>query len=206
MKSDLSLKKDVMEELAWEPQVNEALIGVEVKNGVVTLSGHPTSYAEKLAAEKAAFRVAGVKAVAVDLDVEIPGSHKRTDADIAGAANAALCWNSIVPRDAIKIMVEDAVVTLSGEVAGDFQRRAAENLIRPLLGVKEIRNQIMVKPSAFSNHIQAKITAALHRQAQIDAQNISISIEGGKVTLKGKVHSWAERQAAAWPRWCRWRT
>jgi len=196
MKSDMDLKKDVMDELAWEPLVNEARIGVAVKNGLVTLSGHPSSYAEKVAAERAALRVSGVKAVAVELDVQMSSPYKRTDEDIASAANTALTWNSIVPRDAVKIMVEDGVVTLSGEVEGDFQRRAAENSIRPLMGIKGIRNTIKLRAIAASKDIKSKISAALHRQAQIDAQNISVTVDGSHVTLNGKVTSWAERQAA----------
>lgn len=201
MKTDIDLKKDVMDELAWEPLVNEARIGVEVKNGIVTLSGHPNSYAEKLAAERAALRVSGVKAVTIDLDVQVSSPYKRTDEDIASAANTALIWNSIVPRDAIKIMVEDGVITLSGEVTGDYQRRAAEKSVRPLMGVKEVRNTITLKSIAVPKDIKSKITAALHRQAEIDAQNIAITVDGNHITLNGKVTSWAERQAALHAAW-----
>lgn len=196
MKTDSELKKDVMDELAWEPRVKEAEIGVEVRNGVVTLAGHPGSYAEKLAAERAALRVAGVKAVTVEMDVRLPSPFQRTDTDIASAANTALSWNTVVPRDAVKIMVENGVLTLSGEVAGDFQRRAAERAVNMLMGVKEVRNTISIKPVANPQNIKAKITAALHRQAQVDAQQISVTVDGGLVTLNGKITSWAERQAA----------
>lgn len=196
MKTDVDLKQDVIDELAWDMGVNETHIGVRVDHGVVTLSGHPASYAEKLAAERAALRVAGAKAVTVELDVQVPGPFKRTDEDIAAAAFTALSLNSMVPHDAVKIMVEDGIITLSGEVDGDVRRCAAVRAVRFLMGVREVRNHISLQLVAPPKDIKSKITAALHRQAQVDAQHIEVQVDGHLVTLKGKVSSLPERQAA----------
>jgi osmotically-inducible protein OsmY len=201
MKSDSSLKQDVMEELAWDPTVDENQIGVEVQHGIVTLAGHVDSYAEKLAAERAVLRVRGVKGLAVEIDVNPPGAHRQHDADIASAANTALCWNSTVPRESVGVMVEDGVITLSGEVVHAFQREAAEHAVSNLLGVKQIRNNITIKPAIVSKEVKSQIEAALQRLAHIDAQAITVSVKDDHITLEGPVSSWAERKAvlnAAW--------
>lgn len=196
MKNDNDLKQDVMDELAWEPLVNENRIGVEVENGIVTLTGNLDSYAEKLAAKWAAMRVAGVRGLAMDINVNVPDTHRRTDADIANAANMALGWNINVPQEEIKVIVEDGVLTLSGGVAADFQREAAERAVRDLVGVKEVHNGITVTPAIVPEDVSSKIKAALHRQADIDAQDITVTVEGDAVILSGSVSSWAERNAA----------
>ncbi|WP_034298789.1 BON domain-containing protein [Herbaspirillum sp. RV1423] len=196
MKTDQQLKKDVMEELAWESAVDDTEIGVEVRNGIVTLTGNLNSYAEKYAAEKAVQRVAGVKGVAIEIDVILPGSSQRTDADIARTAIQGLEWNTLVPKDRIKVMVEDGWITLSGDVEYQYQRRAAEDALRSLLGVVGISNQIAVKPAATTHDIKVHIEAALQRRAHEEVRAIEVIVVGDQVTLNGSVSSLEERREA----------
>src|SRR5437762_10013246 len=140
--TDIDLQRDVLDELKWEPSVNAAHIGVSVKNGVVTLTGHVSSFAEKYAAEKAAKRVYGVAAVANELDVKLPGSSQRTDEDIAAACVNALKANISVPRDKIKVIVNKGWVTLEGEVEWQYEKNTAENSVRYLTGVVGVSNLI----------------------------------------------------------------
>jgi len=202
MKTDLQLQRDVMDELKWEPAVEASAIGVEAKDGVVTLAGHVASYAQKWAAERAAQRVAGVHGVVVEIDVRLPGSSNRTDVDLVKAARLALEWNSSVPVDAIKILVHDGIVTVSGEVEWEFQRQAAAAAVRHLIGVRGVNNNITLKLHVVKVHdVKKKILAAFHRHAQLDAKSISVDIDGGNITLKGTVDSWAERVAARNAAW-----
>lgn len=202
MKTDRQLQQDVMEELKWEPSVEASSIGVEVKDGVVTLAGHVASYSEKWAAEAAAQRVAGVKGVVVEIDIALPGSSRRTDADLVKAASSALEWNSAVPPGAVKILVSEGFVTLSGEVDWVFQRNAAVAAVRNLIGVRGVNDRITLKAHAVKAHdVKKKIHAALHRQAQLDANAISVDIDGNAVTLGGTVDSWSERMAARNAAW-----
>jgi len=201
MKSDSQLKQDVAAELNWEPSVNAAQIGVEVKDGVVTLAGHVGSYVEKWNAERAAQRVSGVKALAIEMDVTLPGSSKRVDADIASSAENALQWTTNVPKDNIKIMVENGWITLSGEVDWEYQRQAATRSVRYLMGVTGVSDQIGIKVNASSGAVKSDIEAALKRRAQADAQKISVEVNGGDVTLTGMVHSWSERDLARQSAW-----
>jgi len=196
MKTDVQLKADVTDELAWDPAINATHVGVMVQDGVVTLAGHLDSFAEKHAVERAVRRVAGVRGIALDLDVKLSTEHQRTDADIAGAATAALALNTLVPRGKVKVEVEKGWVTLTGEVDWGYQLASAEQCIRPLAGVRGLFNKITVKPRVQSKDIATQITAALTRQATREARNIGIEVEGGVVTLSGKVHSMAEHDAA----------
>lgn len=201
MKTDSELKKDVQSELLWDPLVPEAKIGVSVTEGVVTLTGHLDSYAEKVAARRAAERVGGVKAVAVELDVVPIGPHQRSDTEIALAAEHALGWSTSVPQNRIKVAVENGWVTLSGEVDWNFQRRAAERMIRPLKGVVGITDRIQLKTMPIPINLKDRIQDALTRQAIREARRIEVAVDGSEVTLRGHVHSWAERNAAEGATW-----
>ena len=201
MKTDAQLRDDIQAELAWDPAFKAADVGVIVKDGVVTLTGHLASFAEKYAVERAVQRVHGVKAVAVEIAVKIPFDNERTDADIAMAAERALEWNVLVPDGKIRPMVEKGWLTLNGEVEWEYQRRAAESAVRSLMGVRGVSNLINVTPKVSPGDVEKKIHEALARQADREARHLAITVNGSQVTLRGKVHSWAERnavQGAAW--------
>lgn len=201
MKTDAQLQQDVMAELQWEPAVHAAQIGVEVKNGVVTLAGEVSSYTEKLNAERAAQRVSGVKAMAVDMTVKLSAFGKRTDADIAGSARNILGWSSSLPADAVKVMVEGGWLTLSGDVEWQYQRQDAADCVRGLTGVTGVSNQIAIKPLPSATLVKADIEAALARRAKADAKTIAVAVTGAEVTLTGSVHSWSERDLATRSAW-----
>jgi osmotically-inducible protein OsmY len=201
VKTDLQLQQDVVAELKWEPSVDSTQIGVEVKDGVVTLAGHVGSYAEKWSAERAAQRVAGVRALAVEMDVRIQGSSQRNDVDIARAAESVLQWSVYLPAGAIKVMVEQGWITLSGEVPWNYQRRAAADAVRGLMGVTGVSDQITIKPKLTSDAVKADIEAALKRRASSEAKSITVEVQGADVTLSGKVNSWTERGMARHSAW-----
>ena len=201
MKTDAQLQQDVIAELNWEPSVNAAQIGVEVKDGIVTLAGHVSSYAEKYAAERAAQRVSGVKALAVEMNVNLPGSSVRIDADIARSAENVLEWMTYLPKDCVKVKVESGWISLSGEVDWEYQRRGAVDAVRNLMGVTGVSNQIVIKPKVSLSAVKSDIEAALKRRALLDAQEISVKVQGADVTLSGTVHSWSERDLARNSAW-----
>ena len=201
MKTDLQLQQDVLAELDWEPAVNAAGIGVEVKDGIVTLAGHVNSYAEKWDAERAAQRVGGVRALAVEMDVRLPGSSRRDDVDIARAVENALVWSTALPGNAVHVMVESGYVTLTGEVAWPYQRDAAVQAVRYLMGVTGVSDQILIKQNVSPIAVKAKIEASLKRQAHQDTRLIGVAVHGAEVTLTGIVPSWTERDLARNSAW-----
>jgi len=199
--SDIQLRQDILEELEFEPSLDAANIGVAVDDGVVTLTGHVSSYAQKVAAEAAVRRVRGVRAIAEEIEVRYPSDPKTSDDEIAKRVLNALRWDATVPDEKINLTVNKGLVTLTGEVQAFYQRRAAENAIRNLAGVTGIINNITIKPRVQALDVRQKIEAALKRHAEVEAQAIRVSVSNDKVTLDGKVDNWDERQAvenAAW--------
>jgi osmotically-inducible protein OsmY len=201
MKTDSEIQRDVIDELKWEPSIGSAEIGVAVKNGVVTLSGTLNSYYKKIAAERAAKKIAGVKAVAEDIVVNLGNGLVRNDSEIAQAILTVLKWHTAVTDEKIKVKVEDGIVTLDGEVDWEFQRRAAVSAIEGLHGVRRIINNVTLKAGVIPGELRKKITAAFHRSATLDSDKIKIDVEGSKVILRGKVRSWAERNDAEQAIW-----
>ncbi len=201
MKTDVQIQKDVLDEIKWDPFLSAAEIGVAVKEGIVTLSGHVDTYTKKLAAEKAAKRVVGVKVVAVDILVGISAHFKKTDTEIAEAVVSALKWHTAVQEEKIKIKVEDGIVKLEGEVEWEYQRNNATRAIENLTGVVSVINLIRVTPKISAADIEKKIGRAFHRSATVDAGRITVSLSGNKVILRGKVSSFAEKEEAERVAW-----
>lgn len=196
MKTDAKIKLDVQDELSWEPSIDETKIGVAVDEGIVTLSGEVDSFSKKLAAEKAAKRVSGVKAVAEDIVVKYPSSIDKSDTDIAKAAVEALEWHSSVPDNAVIVKVENGWVYLTGEVKWSYQKYSASNAIKNLVGVKGVSNNIKLKQTVKPVLVKDTIEEAFERSARIDAKSIVVTADGSTVTLSGKVHSIKEKEEA----------
>lgn len=201
MKTDRQLKEDVQAELDWDPAIDARLLAVSVQDGIVTVAGVVETFAAKDAVLCAVRRVAGVLAVALELEVKLAIPHRRGDSELAASAEQALRWNTLIPADAIRLTVERGCVTLQGEVPWDFQRRAAERAVSALIGVAEVRNEITLPTSREVADVAQRIKDALARQATREAAHIRVAVDGATVTLSGLVNSWHDREtaeAAAW--------
>jgi osmotically-inducible protein OsmY len=201
MKTDLEIQKDVTEEFVWDPSVDAENIEVNVKNGVVNLSGTVNSYLEKIAAEKAAAKVSGVKAIAVDLVVKLKSDKIRSDNDLAEAVLNALKWHSAMEEDRIRIKVEEGWVTLEGSVDWEFQKNSAQSMVEPLTGIRGITNNLKTLPVVNLTDVKRQIKSAFHRSATIDSAKIDVESIGSRVILSGKVRSFAEKSEAEKAAW-----
>lgn len=202
MKTDSELQRAVMEELAWEPSVDAAEIGVAAESGIVTLSGTVKSLPQKWAAEKAAQRVAGVKAITDEIVVKLPGDSELSDTEVARAAVNALDWNASVPRGRVRVVVSHGWITIEGSVEFHYERVAAEYAVRGITGAKGVTNLISVTPPhASPKDIKHRIEQAFERSAELDAQTIAVEAKEGRIVLRGMVKTWAEREQAELAAW-----
>jgi osmotically-inducible protein OsmY len=201
MKTDRQLKQGVLAELQWESSIDAAHIGVAVENGLVTLHGRASSFAEKWDAERAVQRVAGVQGIAVEIDVHLPGDLTRSDADIADAANHAISWQIYLPKHSVHVLVENSHVTLTGAVPWHYQRELAVAAVRYLMGVTGVSNQILLVPNVSLNSGKADVEEAVKRHAYLDEKKVLVQVSGSEITLTGAVPNWAARimaRDAAW--------
>lgn len=201
MKTDRQLKHDIEAELEWDPAIQAPHVGVAVDGGVVVISGHFGSHAQRHAVERAVQRVAGVRAIAVEADVKLEPQHQCSDAEIAAAIETAFHWHAQIPSDRVRVRVEKGHVTLSGEVDWEYQRHNAELVVRSLSGVVQVVNKIALRERRAPEYVAQRIEDALARYAQREAGRVQVQVQGATATLRGKVNSWAERetiQTAAW--------
>jgi osmotically-inducible protein OsmY len=199
MKSDSQLQHDVLQELEWRPSIDASQIGVLAKNGVVTLTGFVPKYADKIEAERVAKSVAGVKAVADEIDVRL--AQTTNDIDIANAALYALKWHTWIPNEKIKVTVTDGWITLEGTVDWQYQREAARETVCHLQGVKGVTNRIAITVRPQPKDIRDKIEAAFRRSAEVDARHVQVDAHDNTIVLTGNVSSsseWAEAERVAW--------
>jgi osmotically-inducible protein OsmY len=201
MKTDSQLQKDVMDELQWEPRVDHANIGVAAKDGVVTLNGFVPSYSSKIAAEKAARRVKGVRGLAEEIEVRFASDPKTSDTEIATRIADMFDWSVTIPRDKVAVKVEHGWVTLTGTVDYHFHRQSAKDLASRINGVKGVTNLVAVKTTPSPGDVKDRIVAAFKRNADLDASTITVVADGDTVRLGGKVHAWYERQIAERAAW-----
>jgi osmotically-inducible protein OsmY len=199
--NDASLKELVEEELEWEPSIDATDIGVGVEDGVVTLMGYVSSFTQKMAAERAASRVKCVRAIAQELEVRFAGMDTEADDRIAKRALDVLDWDVAIPNEAIKVMVQNGHVTLSGQLEWRYQANRARDKIEGLPGVKAVSNLIQIKPKVSGEDVKEKIEQALKRDAELEAKTIRVSVMNGKVTLEGNVHTWHDREVAEQAAW-----
>jgi len=196
MKTDVELRDDILAELKWQPDIDETEIGVIVEDGIVTLSGVVNQYRKKVLANKAAKSVAGVRAIAEDIEVKHGDDYKKTDKEIAKIAVEALEWNASVPKEKIMVFVEDGYIHLSGNVPWDYQRRSAKRTVQNLLGVKGVINNIKIESKVKPQNVEKEIIKALERSANLEAKGIRVQADGHTVQLKGRVHSIKESEEA----------
>lgn len=199
--SDNSLQQDIIDELDFEPSIDAAHVGVAVDNGVVTLTGHVSTYGQKASIERVVRRVRGVKAIAQEIEVRPIGAHRTADDEIAKRALNVITWNAVIPDGLVQVKVEKGWVTLSGKVDWRYQRNAVEDAVRDLHGVVGVSNQIEIMPRVSSSDVKARIEAALKRNAEVEAKRINVAVDDGTVTLDGHVQAWAERTAAENAAW-----
>jgi len=198
---DSEIRRKLIAELDWDPRVDASAVGVAVKEGVVTLSGSIANYWQKKEVERVAKRVPGVKAVAEDLTIKLPGAAERSDADIAQSVVSGLRFNVVVPPDRIQVTVENGWVTLEGQVEWQYQKSAAESAAKYLMGVKGLTNNVTIKPRVSAADVKAKIESAFARRAQLDANQIRVESSDSEVTLRGSVHTWDEKEQAEQAAW-----
>ncbi|MEI5681792.1 BON domain-containing protein [Mesorhizobium sp. CCNWLW179-1] len=200
--NDSTVRQDILDELDFEPSIDAADIGVAVENGIVTLTGHVSTYAQKVTVEDVARRVKGVKGIAQEIEVRPFGTNRTADDEIAKRAVNSINWNTSIPDDAVQVKVQKGWVTLTGKVEWQYQKSAATDTVRDLAGVVGVSNQIEIKQRASALDVKKRIEDALKRNAKIEAQAIKVNIlDGGKVTLEGRVHGWSERSAAERAAW-----
>ncbi|MFX0558625.1 BON domain-containing protein [Maribacter sp. CXY002] len=196
MKTDAQIKKDISEELVWHPNIDEAQIGIIVEDGVATLTGYVNDYTTKLAVENAVKGVAGVRAVATDIDVKFSENYKKTDMEIAKAVVNALEWNTLIPKDSIMVKVDNGFVYLSGSVPWEYQKNAAKNTVENLIGVKGVINTVQIDQNVSTVEVKEKIKNAYKRSASIDSAKINVTVDGSTITLAGTVTSIIEKEEA----------